>query len=82
MGSAIDLGIQLGKFFLEGEQKQLGDALRRAGGKSRNTGPNRREFGDFVEGLKAAGEVGTKNSRGDFTFRELVGLAKLFLGID
>lgn len=31
----------------------------------------RYEFGEFLEGEKAAGNGGTKNSRGDFTYQEL-----------
>ena len=80
VGSAVEVGIQLGKSLFGDEQRQLGDALRGAGGKAANTRENRGDFGDFVEGLKAAGEFGTKNAKGDFTFRALIELAKRFLG--
>ncbi|MFB2892103.1 hypothetical protein ACE1CI_04055 [Aerosakkonemataceae cyanobacterium BLCC-F50] len=41
----------------------------------------RRDFGDFIEEEKAAGNVGTKNERGDFTYQELQQKAREFLGI-
>ena len=41
----------------------------------------RRDFGDFIEEEKAAGNVGTKNERGDFTYQELQQKACEFLGI-
>jgi hypothetical protein len=39
------------------------------------------EFGDFLEECKARGDRGTKNDRGDFTWRELQRKAKEFLGL-
>lgn len=45
------------------------------------TESERRDFGDFLEEEKAAGNVGTKNGRGDFTYLELQQKAREFLGI-
>lgn len=42
----------------------------------------RRDFGDFIEEEKAAGNGGTKNERGDFTYQELQQKARDFLGIN
>ena len=39
----------------------------------------RDEFGDWIEDLKAHGECGAKNARGDFTYRELQERWKEFL---
>ncbi|MFB2876954.1 hypothetical protein [Floridanema aerugineum] len=41
----------------------------------------RRDFGDFIEEEKAAGNGGIKNERGDFTYQELQQKAREFLGI-
>lgn len=41
----------------------------------------RRDFGDFLEEEKAAGNGGTKNNRGDFTYQELQQKARDFLGL-
>ena len=41
----------------------------------------RRDFGDFIKEEKAAGNGGTKNERGDFTYQELQQKARDFLGI-
>ena len=41
----------------------------------------RRDFGDFIEEEKAAGNGGTKNERGDFTYQELKQKVRDFLGI-
>jgi hypothetical protein len=43
------------------------------------TPEQRRDFGDYVEGLKAAGQRGSKNERGDFTYTELEELAREFI---
>jgi hypothetical protein len=48
--------------------------------KFRMSPEQRREFGDYVEALKAAGHSGTKNDRGDFTYAELEELAREFVG--
>jgi hypothetical protein len=40
----------------------------------------RRDFGDYLEDCKRAGDVGTRNDRGDFTRDEMVGKAREFLG--
>ena len=45
------------------------------------TEEERREFGDFLEDEKAAGNGGTKNKRGDFTYLELRQKAIDFLGL-
>ncbi len=39
------------------------------------------DFGDFLEQCKADGERGTKNSRGDFTWAELLRKGREFLGL-
>jgi hypothetical protein len=41
----------------------------------------RREFGDFLEQRKRAGDRGTKNRRGDYTDAELREKAREFLGM-
>ncbi len=45
------------------------------------TEEERREFGDFLEDEKAAGNGGTNNERGDFTYQELRQKARGFLGL-
>ena len=40
----------------------------------------RREFGDYLEECKRAGDVGARNERGDYTWDELEQKAKEFLG--
>lgn len=52
------------------------DAVAREFGMSRF---RRFELGDFLEDEKAAGNGGTKNSRGDFTMPELRDKAREFL---
>jgi len=42
----------------------------------------RREFGDFLEECKEAGDCGTANERGDFTLSQLHEKAREFLGRD
>jgi hypothetical protein len=42
----------------------------------------RRDFGDFLEQCKRAGEHGTRNDRGDFTWAELEAKAREFLGAE
>ena len=44
------------------------------------TEEERRQFGDFLEEEKAAGNGGTKNKRGHFTYQELRQKAREFLG--
>lgn len=44
------------------------------------TEEERRDFGDFLEEEKAAGNGGTKNEPGDFTYQELRQKAREFLG--
>lgn len=39
----------------------------------------RMDFGDHIEGLKAVGERGTKNDRGDFTYQQLREIAEEWL---
>jgi hypothetical protein len=57
---------------------QIEDAAKRVG----MTRDERRDFGKFVEEEKVRGRVGSANERGDFTFKELVRLAKEFIGHD
>jgi len=83
-GAAIGGGIEaliegLSILFLKGEQRDIGEALRSAGGKTANTSTNRRRFGDFIEDMKESGIFGSKNNKGDFNFQELKELAKQFL---
>jgi len=39
----------------------------------------RREFGDFLEECKQSGDRGSRNDRGDYTWRELEEKARQFL---
>lgn len=39
----------------------------------------RRDFGDYLEDCKNAGDCGTRNDRGDFTWAELEEKAREFL---
>ncbi len=39
----------------------------------------RKEFGDYLEDCKRAGDRGSKNERGDFTWEELEAMAREFL---
>ncbi len=55
--------------------RQVDDIAR----EHRMTPEQRREFGDFLEAEKAAGNRGTLNERGDFTYRELQQKAREFL---
>ena len=41
----------------------------------------RLEFGRFIEAEKACGRGGTKNKRGDFTWKKLEGKAREFLDV-
>jgi hypothetical protein len=45
------------------------------------TEEERRDFGDFLEAEKLAGNGGTKNERGDFTYQDLKQKARIFLGL-
>jgi|GEM_PF-421794 len=45
------------------------------------TQEERRDFGDFLEEEKAAGNGGVKNKRGDFTYKKLRQKAHEFLGV-
>lgn len=45
------------------------------------TETERRDFGDFLEAEKAAGNGGSKNERGDFSYQELRQKASEFLGL-
>lgn len=46
------------------------------------TDEERRDFGDFIEEEKEAGNGGSKNERGDFTYQELRQKAREFLGLE
>lgn len=48
----------------------------------RMTKEERIGFGSYLEECKAAGDVGTKNARGDFIWDELVEKAREYLGRD
>lgn len=45
--------------------------LRQVDSVAREFGIDRAEFGDYLEACKAAGELGTANDRGDYTYAEL-----------
>ena len=51
----------------KGDIKQVDDVAKEVGMKPEE----RQEFGDWLEAEKAAGNGGTANDRGDFTYREL-----------
>jgi hypothetical protein len=55
--------------------KQVDDVAR----EKKMTEQQRQEFGEFLEAEKAAGNGGTKNDRGDFTYQELRRKAAEFL---
>lgn len=59
----------------KGDIKQVNDVAN----EFKMTDMERREFGDFIEAEKAAGNGGTANSRGDFTYRELREKAREFM---
>ena len=68
VGSAVDALVLLSK----GESAAIGQAITEVMGAAANTAENRRCVGDYLEECKADGDTGTKNERGDFTWRELV----------
>jgi hypothetical protein len=76
IGAAIDATI----VFAKGESAQIGAAIEAILGKSGNTRENRRDVGDYCEECKANGVTGSKNSRGDFTFKELKERVREFFG--
>jgi hypothetical protein len=55
--------------------RQVTDAARYLG----MTGPERNDFGEWLEQAKEHGERGTLNARGDFTWDELIEQGKYFL---
>lgn len=59
----------------KGDLKQVNDVATSLG----MTRLERRLFGLWIEDLKASGERGTKNARGDFTFDELKAHGQEFL---
>jgi hypothetical protein len=60
-----------------GQKGRKGD-LQQVDAIARRYNLERRAFGRFVEQMKAEGEKGSKNERGDFTFDELRELAEAF----
>jgi hypothetical protein len=52
--------------------------LRQVDAIAREFAIDRDEFGDYLEACKAAGDRGTANDRGDFTYAELGEKAKEF----
>ena len=60
----------------KGDLKQVDDVAK----EFRMTPEERLEFGDWIEAEKAAGNGGTANDRGDFTYRELREKAAEFMG--
>ena len=52
--------------------------LRQVDAVAREFGIDRDEFGDFLEACKAAGDKGTANDRGDYTYAELREKAREF----
>jgi hypothetical protein len=69
LGATLDGLIMLSR----GESAEIGRAITEVMGAAANTAENRRCVGDYLEECKADGDTGTKNARGDFTWRELVG---------
>ncbi len=61
------------------EGKQIRDAIRRATGRNPSD-PEFDEMSDEIHQRKAHGFGGTANDKGDFTFRELIDLAKELFG--
>jgi hypothetical protein len=59
----------------KGDIKQVDDVAKEVGMKPEQ----RQEFGDWLEAEKAAGNGGTANERGDFTYRELREKAREFM---
>ena len=80
VGGAIGLAID-GILYLKGEPAQIGQAIESVMGKKANTETNREAVGDYCESCKEHGQFGTKNSKGDFTFKELTTLVKEFFNI-
>jgi hypothetical protein len=68
LGAYIDGLILLSK----GESATIGRAISEVMGGAANTVANRRCVGDYLEECKAAGDTGSKNARGDFTWREML----------
>jgi hypothetical protein len=58
--------------FSKGESAEIGRAITEVMGAAANTATNRRCVGDYLEECKDAGDRGTKNSRGDFTWKEML----------
>lgn len=61
--------------FAKSDVKQVNDAAREVG----MSDEDRRDFGQFLEDEKKAGRGGTKNDRGDYTWKELIKKAKEFM---
>lgn len=68
IGAAVDATI----LFAKGESAEIGRAITEVMGSAFNTASNRRCVGDYLEECKASGDRGTKNSRGDFKWGELL----------
>jgi RHS repeat-associated protein len=68
IGAAADATILL----LKGEGAEIGRAITEVMGAAFNTATNRRCVGDYLEECKESGDRGTKNSRGDFKWSELL----------
>ncbi len=81
IGGGLGLAVDAGVMALKGESAELGAAISQVMGAAANTVVNRREFGRYCEDCKERGDTGSKNSKGDFTFSELITRAKEFFGI-
>lgn len=57
----------------KGEAAEIGRAITEVMGAAANTESNRRCVGRHLEECKADGDTGTRNSRGDFKWGELLG---------
>ena len=73
IGGAIGASADALVWMSKGEAREIGRAITEVMGAAFNTAPNRRCVGDYLEECKGNGDTGTKNSRGDFNWRELVG---------
>jgi len=72
IGGAIGAALDGLVFASKGESAEIGRAISEVMGKAANIEQNRRCVGQYLEECKAAGDTGTKNGRGDFTWNEML----------
>jgi hypothetical protein len=80
IGGAIGAYIDGLNAMAKGESAEIGQAIEAVMGRKHNTVENRRDVGDYCEQCKAKGVTGSKNSKGDFTFKELKERVREFFG--